>query len=260
MFGWIYVLLGVSGKIGGSIKGLFHDAKESEKAKNTFNRTYFDNKGKDRYVKNGRWVHITVINGDRVLEDVENKQIYLNYSEEIRNKNRTEARKVAIKNGNRAYLYKTKRERIEKKDNIPFSGDLYQDVYNNNIYAVLNRYVNNTTKDGIVELYIDIKTGLFIGKSDTQICVYDKKWKEKYDTYVDDAMSCVETMSELNGWAYDKTEYEIEKFIVKRRKYILSHYIPDDKMNDYLKEINSLQKGYYSNNNELAYYSFRRKG
>ena len=260
MFGWLYVLFGISGKIGRGIKGAVHDAKAIEKANNTFGRTYYDYNGKDRYVDNGRWVHVTSINGDRVLEDVENKEVYINYSEEIRIRKIEDAKNNAIRKGSRAYLFKTSKERVTKKDNIPFKGDLYKDVNNDHIYAVLNRYVNNKTKKGIVELYIDIDTGLFVGKTDNQISLYDNSWKEKMESYIDDAISHIETISSLKGWTEEKYDSELEKSILKRREHILSHYIPDDNMDDYLTEINQIQKQYYANHDDLAYYSFKRRG
>ena len=88
----------------------------------------------------------------------------------------------------------------------------------------------------------------------------EKQYKKEWESYVDEAIEFIEQQKAKFGYKYTEEEWneKLEKSIVKRRQSILLHYIPDDQMENYLKEVNKQQMEYIANNDDMAYFSLVR--
>ena len=71
MFGILYSLFMSIGVIGHNAKENYYESVRKDNARDTYDRTYFDKKGREILLDNNRWVTSDVVNGHRVLKDVE---------------------------------------------------------------------------------------------------------------------------------------------------------------------------------------------
>ena len=254
MFGIFYTMaMGIS--------SLFHNIKQDmeesvrkDKAKDSYDHTYYDKKGKRILLDNNRWVCSAVRNGDRVLEDVETRQIYRNFSKEQRDDKCNKNKKEAVQKGYRAYLFIDQKDR---KDDYKWKGNLYKDLKTGDVYAIITRHITEYN-EGIIDLYVNVETNEIIDKSDEQRYLFDIKWKKKLQNLKNDNLPYIENIARKKGWSREQTENELIKLINKKQKYILKNYVPEDNMSDYLIMINKKQQEYKNKKDDLYWYSLNR--
>lgn len=257
MFGILYGLfMGVSG-VGRLVKNTYEEEVRKEHAKKYYDHTYYDKKGKRRLLDNGRWVHSVVRNEDRILEDVETHQIYRNFSQEQRNKIREDRKLKAIQNGRTVYVYEDRNPRLYRESEL-WKGTLYEDVNTGDHYVERSRYVNEEYRIGEVRMYVNIKNGLFVRKTDIQL-EEDIKWKEKLDTLVDRKFDFVSMIARRKQMTKEQFDERLNKEINRERNYILNRYISDDKFDEFIYKENIKQAEYKANGSNKLYYDYSER-
>lgn len=240
MFGILYSVIMSIGGLGHNIAKNIEASERKDKAKNSYDHTYYDKKGKRILIDNNKWVCSAIRNGDRVLEDVKTRQVYRNFSEEQRERSEIERKQEAIKNNKTVYLYQYNKD-------VPHSdlwkGDRYKDIKTGEIYVIRKRHVDLYHGIGEVLLYLNISTGKFVRKADEQI-ERDKKWINKLKNIDNDAIDYVNTMYKRKNLS--KEEFDL--LVCKKREKIINtiknNYINDIDINEYLINVNKKQDEY----------------
>lgn len=251
MFGILYTIFMSIGGFGYNYKQTIKEQGRREKAYTSYDRTYYDKKGKRRLVDNNRWVTSDVVNGDRVLRDVDTGKIYRNFSNEQRNKKWAKLKQEAIEKGKTVYLY-IYSSQIPLED--PWKGDRYKDITTGDVYVIRRQYLNlNGGRD--CKFYVNIKTGLYVRKTDEQI-IKDQYWYKKLETVKEDTIRFNKNKKQYKNLSKEQFDKEMEKEIKKNIHSIKNCFVADDRINEVIDQLNLKQK-YYKQQNDRLFYGFQ---
>lgn len=249
MFGILYSLFMSIGVIGHNAKENYYESVRKDKARDSYDRTYFDKKGREILLDNNRWVTSDVVNGHRVLKDVKNGTIYRDFSQEQENSQRENSKTEAINKGKTVYLY----ERHDK--NSLWAGDKYKDIKTGDVYVV-RKYVVSLLPYYEVYFFVNIENGKLVRKTDFQV-QYDQR-------FIDDLNNLENNVREFCKSTYkDVTEEEFENIVqeevIKRRKSIESCYLDETRERKYVEEKNA-KREIEKEKNPNSYYGCRVAG
>lgn len=199
MFGIIYGLVNLGGRIVGSIQDGIIDSEHKKNMYDPKTNTYLDHNYSQRDIKTNQLRHEEIINGDKCLMGYSNKGSYIirNLDEERRKHELND-----FKNSDKTVVQYNLDEHVT--DNC--KGVRFIDVYNPDKLFVIREFKENN--DTIANVYMDINTGFAIRCTDGEL----KKQKENAKNIEEKLNKLWET----DSVSYNKELSEFKKIMGKR--------------------------------------------
>ena len=246
MFGIFYGIFSILAVSSYKIKRGIEASNDRHRARERGLDTYTNRHGKTTYVKNGRWVCTSKVNGHTVLKDVMTDEVYRDYTAENELYRRSAARIKALQTDKTVYVYMQSKD-VPKYN--PWKGTRYKDLKTGDIYVKRRELIGF---DDYCDFYVNISTGMYVRKTDEQK-EKDKHWYKKLDSVGDRNLNILKSMTKNKNISDEEFNEKLQKMIDDSIRTINHRFINDERIDEYIEEINKKQIEYKEANDSLYY-------